>query len=201
LTRAISVPFWGAPDGAIPVDRARTGSKHHLLVDASGIRWRSALPAGTATTLPNCCHWSKTSTGGQSLGRSDGHARSLTDSSPTAAMTTTSTADYYALLGSHPSSPAEEQPTVLASGASAGSWSAASPTYTTSAGSEHATKRDPEIHLALPHTRLLNHLLATPTLILKGLLRATTPIRRPKARDLPVSRVSPAARRLQNSRK
>ena len=32
--------FWGAPDGGPPrSDRSRTGSKHHLLVDATG--WSS----------------------------------------------------------------------------------------------------------------------------------------------------------------
>ncbi len=40
------VPFWGAPDGAIPVGRSRTGSKHHLLVDATGIPLVVALTGG-----------------------------------------------------------------------------------------------------------------------------------------------------------
>ena len=37
LTPAISVLFRGPLTGPSPVDRARTGSKHHFLVDASGI--------------------------------------------------------------------------------------------------------------------------------------------------------------------
>jgi transposase len=39
-------PFWEAPDGAVPVDRSRTDSKHHLLVDATGIPLAVALTAG-----------------------------------------------------------------------------------------------------------------------------------------------------------
>jgi transposase len=37
------VLFWGTPDGPSPFDRSRTGSKHHLLVDASGIPLAVAL--------------------------------------------------------------------------------------------------------------------------------------------------------------
>jgi transposase len=41
----------GAPDGAVPVDRSRTGSKHHLLVDATGSSLAPS-PAAIATTHP-----------------------------------------------------------------------------------------------------------------------------------------------------
>ena len=42
----MSVRFWGASDRLSPVDRARTGSKHHLLVDATGIPLAVALTGG-----------------------------------------------------------------------------------------------------------------------------------------------------------
>jgi len=40
------VRFWGLLTGPSPVDRARTGSKHHLLVDATGIPLAVALTGG-----------------------------------------------------------------------------------------------------------------------------------------------------------
>jgi transposase len=40
------VLFWGAPNGAIPGRRARTGSKHHLLADANGIPLAVRLTGG-----------------------------------------------------------------------------------------------------------------------------------------------------------
>jgi transposase len=40
------VPFWGLLTGPSPVDRSRTGSKHHLLVDATGIPLAVALTGG-----------------------------------------------------------------------------------------------------------------------------------------------------------
>jgi transposase len=40
------VLFWGLLTGPSPVDRSRTGSKHHLLVDASGIPLAVALTGG-----------------------------------------------------------------------------------------------------------------------------------------------------------
>ena len=43
---ATSVLFKGALTGPSPVDRARTGSKHHLLTDASGIPLAIALTGG-----------------------------------------------------------------------------------------------------------------------------------------------------------
>jgi transposase len=43
---ATSVLFKGALTGPSPVDRARTGSKHHLLVDASGVPLAISLTGG-----------------------------------------------------------------------------------------------------------------------------------------------------------
>jgi len=40
------IPFGGLLTGPSPVDRARTGSKHHLLVDASGIPLAISLTGG-----------------------------------------------------------------------------------------------------------------------------------------------------------
>ena len=40
----------GSATGLSPVDRARNGSKHHLLVDATGSRSPGPLRAATATT-------------------------------------------------------------------------------------------------------------------------------------------------------
>src|ERR1700738_934054 len=41
-----SCPFGGLLTGASPVDRSRTGSKHHLLVDGTGIPLAVALTGG-----------------------------------------------------------------------------------------------------------------------------------------------------------
>jgi hypothetical protein len=38
-----------------PVDRARPGSKRHLIVDGQGIPLAVSLTAATATTSPNSC--------------------------------------------------------------------------------------------------------------------------------------------------
>src|SRR3954471_8546903 len=43
---AMSVLFKGALTGPSPVDRARTGSKHHLLTDSSGIPLAISLTGG-----------------------------------------------------------------------------------------------------------------------------------------------------------
>ncbi len=40
------VPSWGLLTGPSPVDRSRTVSKHHLLVDATGIPLAVALTGG-----------------------------------------------------------------------------------------------------------------------------------------------------------
>src|SRR5271167_2695910 len=43
---AISVFFWGLHTGPSPVDRARTGSKHHLITDSGGIPLAITLTGG-----------------------------------------------------------------------------------------------------------------------------------------------------------
>ena len=43
---AISVLFKGALTGPSPVDRGRTGSKHHLIIDPSGIPLAATLTGG-----------------------------------------------------------------------------------------------------------------------------------------------------------
>ena len=50
-TVPISACFWGLLTGTSPVDRARTGSKHHLLVDATGIPLAVALTAGNRNDI------------------------------------------------------------------------------------------------------------------------------------------------------
>jgi hypothetical protein len=45
-TAAIFVLFKGALTGPSPVDRGRTGSKHHLIVDPSGIPLAATLTGG-----------------------------------------------------------------------------------------------------------------------------------------------------------
>ena len=45
-TQATSALFKGGLTGPSPVDRARTGSKHHLLVDAAGVPLAVALTGG-----------------------------------------------------------------------------------------------------------------------------------------------------------
>jgi hypothetical protein len=52
-------PAWGELTGANPVDRAKLGSKYHLLIDAAGIPLRSVYRPPTPTT-PSC--WSSWST-------------------------------------------------------------------------------------------------------------------------------------------
>ena len=48
---ATSVLFKGALTGPSPVDRARTGSKHHLLSDSTGIPLAIGPTGGTS---PRC---------------------------------------------------------------------------------------------------------------------------------------------------
>ena len=45
-TQATSALFKGGLTGPSPVDRARTGSKHHLMVDANGVPLAVALTSG-----------------------------------------------------------------------------------------------------------------------------------------------------------
>ena len=45
---AISALFEGASTGPSPVDRARTGSKHHLLTDSGGLPLAISLTGGNS---------------------------------------------------------------------------------------------------------------------------------------------------------
>src|SRR3954465_6670406 len=121
----------GGLTGPSPVDRARTGSKHDLLTDATGRPWPSASPAATATTSPSCCRSSTASA--RFVARSGDHGGAPSASSPTAAMTTTSTAANCAGAASRPSSRGAAPSTAPASAASAGSSSELSPGCTTCA--------------------------------------------------------------------
>jgi transposase len=51
------VLFWGAPDRASPVDRARIGSKHHLLTDANGVPLAIALTGGNRNDVTELLRW------------------------------------------------------------------------------------------------------------------------------------------------
>jgi hypothetical protein len=151
LTRAISVLFWGAPDGAIP----GRSCPHGLKAPSVGRRerhpvggvidWREPQrryptdPADRSSPPPS-----------RGRGKVGGHARSQTVSSLTVAMTTTSTAGYCGHWGSHPSSPAAEQQTAPGWAASAGSSSVASRTHTTSGACGSATSATP---ICTPHSR------------------------------------------------
>ena len=92
--------FWGLLTGPSPVDRARTGSKHHLLVEASGIPLAMAFTGGNRNDITQLLllleglhsrPWP-----------ADGAVRveSPIVRSPTAAMTTTSPGERYARSGS-----------------------------------------------------------------------------------------------------
>jgi transposase len=50
-TRATSALFKGGLTEPSPVDRARTGSKHHLLVDAAGVPLAVALTSGNRSDV------------------------------------------------------------------------------------------------------------------------------------------------------
>jgi transposase len=51
LTQATSALFEGGLTGPSPVDRARTGSKHHLLVDAAGVPLAVTLTGGNRNDI------------------------------------------------------------------------------------------------------------------------------------------------------
>jgi len=90
-------PFEGGLTGSSSVDRARTGSKHHLLVDA-GLPLAVTL-AGTATTSFSCYRSSKASCPLEA--RSAAHASGPTGSPPTGATTTTLTGASYSAAASN----------------------------------------------------------------------------------------------------
>jgi hypothetical protein len=87
---AIFVLFKGALTGPSPVDRARTGSKHHLITDSHGIPLAISLTGGNRNDVTQLCRWSMASA--QSLGEPVDPASEPTGFSLTVAMTTTSTA-------------------------------------------------------------------------------------------------------------
>ena len=83
--------FWGAPDRASPVDRARTGSKHHLITDAAGIPLAISLTGGNRNDVTQLLPLIDAV--GPVRGQARPSAQARNDGcSPTAAMTTTSTA-------------------------------------------------------------------------------------------------------------
>jgi hypothetical protein len=47
----------GTATGPSSVDRARPGSKHHLLIDATGIPLGWTVTGGNRNDVPNSCHW------------------------------------------------------------------------------------------------------------------------------------------------
>jgi hypothetical protein len=51
---ATSALFKGALTGPSPVDRARTGSKHHLLTDANGIPLAISLSGVNRNDVTSC---------------------------------------------------------------------------------------------------------------------------------------------------
>jgi hypothetical protein len=86
--------------GPSPVDRARTGSKHHLLTDASGIPPAIALTGGHRNDVTQLLPLVD---GVEPVRGKVGRPRRRADgSSPTAAMTTTSTAASSASAASRP---------------------------------------------------------------------------------------------------
>ncbi len=102
----------------------RTGSKHHLLTDASGIPLAATLTAGSRNDVTQLLP----STGsGPSRAGSAAPASAPTSCSPIVATTTTSTAASSGVVASSPSSRAARQATGQASESVAGSSSEPSP--------------------------------------------------------------------------
>ncbi len=87
---ATSVLFKGALTGPSPVDRARTGSKHHLLTDSGGIPLAISLTGGHRNDVTQLLPLIDDV--GPVRGRSAVRASALNGCSLTVAMTTTSTA-------------------------------------------------------------------------------------------------------------
>ena len=87
---ATSALFKGALTGPSPVDRARTGSKHHLLVDAHGVPLAISLTGGNRNDVTQLLPLVD---GVEPVAGKVGRPRSgQTVSSPIAATTMTSTA-------------------------------------------------------------------------------------------------------------
>jgi hypothetical protein len=95
------VLFKEALTGPSPVDRARTGSRHHLLTDSSGIPLAISLTGGDRNDVTQLLPLSDGV--GPVRGKVGRPGASVPNaSSPIAAMTTTSTAASYASAASSP---------------------------------------------------------------------------------------------------
>ena len=105
----------GSATGPSPVDRARTGSKHHLLVDATRDPARlGAHAAATARRHP--ADPAARPGSARARPRRPAAPTARPGHAPTAATTTTSTAASYANAASNPRSPAARPNTAPASG-------------------------------------------------------------------------------------
>ena len=86
------VPFWGAPDGAVPGRSFPHGLQAPPLVDATGIPLAVALTGGNRNDVTQLFPLLEDLHARPVAGKRGRPRRSPTGSSPTAAMTTTSTA-------------------------------------------------------------------------------------------------------------
>ena len=131
----------GSATGPSPVDRARSGSKHHLLVDASGIPLAWTLTGGNRNDVTQLIPLlERVPPVRGKVGRPRRRPDRVT---PTAATTTTSTGASCASAGSGPRSPAARREHGSGLGRVAGSSSAPSPGCTTSSGCSSATTAAP----------------------------------------------------------
>ena len=127
----------GSETGPSPVDRGRTGSKHHLLVDATGIPLAFSVTGGNRNDVTQLIPLLDKVP--PVRGPSADRAVVPTASLPIGVTTMTSTAGSSASGASHRSSPAARPRTARASEPSAGSSNAPSPGSTTSSGYSSAT--------------------------------------------------------------
>jgi hypothetical protein len=128
-------------DAASPVDRGRAGSKHHLLVDATGIPLACTLTAGNRNDVTQLIPARRA--GAACARQSEGRDAGRSESPPTVATTTTSTGANFASAGSARRSRAARRRTAPGSAAPAGSSSAPSPGCTTSSGCSSVTTAAP----------------------------------------------------------
>ena len=148
-TAAMCVPFWGAPDGAVP----GRSFPHRLKAPSPGRRDRHPAGRRADRRQPPRRHPAHPAAGRPRRATGGRQDRPATPASPTgcwptAAMTSPSTAGCCGRAASSPSSPSAASRTAPASGASAGSSSAASRTCTTSAACGSATNAAPSY---IPH--------------------------------------------------
>ena len=123
--------------GPSPVDRARPGSKHHLLVDATGIPLAWTVTGGNRNDVAQLVPLLERIP--PVRGRSADRAAGLSASPLIGGMITTSTGASSAGAGSRRRSHAARPSTAPGSAAPAGSSSASSPGCATSSGSSSAT--------------------------------------------------------------